>query len=317
VTTHLGQLKQRAAETGGISNASLAFDGGSLTPTYRLVPGFPGRSYALVIARRLGVPEAVLARAEAFRPEYERSLDALLADVEHRRNALTDREAEADAREARLVAEGRRMVDREASVAEREQRVRLAEKDAERAAREQARSYLLDARRKVEEALALARAAVNEATAKEARRLVEKGINEEAQALKGLEELSRKGWTVGKVGGGKAGKAGPSLRPEASVRHQEYRAGKEGPTPHSPLLTPSEINLLGMTGDEAESAVLTALDAAVLGELPVLRIIHGKGTGALRARVADVLTRDPRVAGFALAPAQQGGSGVTLVEMKP
>ena len=69
-----------------------------------------------------------------------------------------------------------------------------------------------------------------------------------------------------------------------------------------------------MTGDEAEAALLRALDDAVLGELGQLRVIHGKGTGALRQRVGQVLKADRRVASFHLAPAPQGGSGVTLVE---
>jgi len=69
-----------------------------------------------------------------------------------------------------------------------------------------------------------------------------------------------------------------------------------------------------MTGDEAEAALILALDYAVADDLPWLRIIHGKGTGVLRARVGKVLQRDGRVKRFTLAPAEQGGSGVTLVE---
>ena len=69
-----------------------------------------------------------------------------------------------------------------------------------------------------------------------------------------------------------------------------------------------------MTGDEAETVLVRALDDAVMGELPSLRIIHGKGTGALRTRVTEILKSDKRVSGFQLAPAHQGGTGVTIVE---
>lgn len=69
-----------------------------------------------------------------------------------------------------------------------------------------------------------------------------------------------------------------------------------------------------MTGDEAEAVLNRALDDAVIGDLPTLRIIHGKGTGALRVRVGEILKADRRVSGFRLAPAHQGGSGVTIVE---
>jgi DNA mismatch repair protein MutS2 len=77
------------------------------------------------------------------------------------------------------------------------------------------------------------------------------------------------------------------------------------------------VDLRGLTGDEAESTLLRALDAAVLSDLIALRIIHGKGTGALRARVGQILKADRRVTGFQLAPAPQGGSGVTIAELEP
>jgi DNA mismatch repair protein MutS2 len=76
------------------------------------------------------------------------------------------------------------------------------------------------------------------------------------------------------------------------------------------------LDLRGKTGDEAEAELILAIDGAVAGDLPWLRIIHGKGTGALRARVAEVLKLDRRVREFRLAPPQQGGSGVTIAEFK-
>jgi DNA mismatch repair protein MutS2 len=75
-----------------------------------------------------------------------------------------------------------------------------------------------------------------------------------------------------------------------------------------------EIDLRGMTGDEAEAATVAALDAAVLAEQPFLRIIHGMGTGVVRERVRQVLRRDRRVTKFDFAPRQQGGVGVTVAE---
>ena len=101
-TTHLGALKQLAAETVGIVNASLQFDAETLTPTYRLLKGVPGRSYGLAIARRLGVAADVLAEAERAVPDAERTLDRLLAAVEGRSRELEARSAELDARGAQL-----------------------------------------------------------------------------------------------------------------------------------------------------------------------------------------------------------------------
>ena len=176
-TTHLGSLKDLASHTGGIVNASLQFDAATLTPTYRFLKGVPGRSYGLAIARRLGVPGDVLADAEARVPDAERSLDALLAAVEERerelraeQGAVTERTVELESLAARLTVQNEAQAAREAELKRRE-------KEAERQGRQQARAYLLEARQRVEEALGAARGAADDATAREARRLVEEGIS--------------------------------------------------------------------------------------------------------------------------------------------
>jgi len=91
----------------------------------------------------------------------------------------------------------------------------------------------------------------------------------------------------------------PSARPPA------------GPTPSEPTL---DLDLRGMTGDEAEQATIAAVDAAVLAEQPFLRIIHGMGTGVVRERVRKVVAKDRRVTRYGFAPRNQGGTGVTIVE---
>jgi len=165
-------LKQLAAETVGIVNASLQFDAETLTPTYRLLKGVPGRSYGLAIARRLGVSEDVLAEAERGVPEAERTLDRLLASVEARGRDIEARAAELENRAAQLDLQRRNLADLESLETELRARERALDKDA----RERARAYLLEARKTVEAALGQARAAVNEATAREARRMVEEAI---------------------------------------------------------------------------------------------------------------------------------------------
>ena len=171
-TTHLGALKQLAAETVGIVNASLQFDAETLTPTYRLLKGVPGRSYGLAIARRLGVAEDVLAEAERGVPEAERTLDRLLASVEARGRDVEARAAELETRAAQLDQERQNLQ----NLQDLENELHLREKALDKDARERARAYLLEARKTVEAALGQARAAVNEATAKEARRMVEEAI---------------------------------------------------------------------------------------------------------------------------------------------
>src|SRR5438270_63511 len=113
-TTHLGALKQLAAETVGIVNASLQFDAETLTPTYRLLKGVPGRSYGLAIAKRLGVAADVLAEAERAVPDAERTLDRLLASVEARGRDLDARAKELETLAAQLELQGQNLANLEA-----------------------------------------------------------------------------------------------------------------------------------------------------------------------------------------------------------
>lgn len=340
-TTHLGALKNLATHTPGVVNASLEFDAATLTPTYSLAKGVPGRSYGLAIARRLGVRADVLADAEARVPEVEKSLDRLLASVEERARRLAADQADLEAH--RLETEGlaARLAAQAESQAAREAGLRKREKEAERKAREQARAFLLGARERVEAALAAARAAADDAAAREARRLVEEGVVAGAQALAALEaeEPAAPGAVVSvgsrvRIGSGSVGEVA-ELRSDGKLvvvvgamrvvvdpgtvtllppAERKPRAAAAPAEVRSAGDVAFEIDLRGMTGDEAESATVAAVDAAVLAEHPYLRIIHGMGTGALRERVQRVVKGDRRVARFGFAPRNQGGTGVTIVE---
>src|SRR6185312_16045009 len=93
-TTHLGTLKELAGRVTGVVNASLQFDGAALAPTYRLIKGIPGRSYGIEIARRLRLPDSVVARAEERLPQHERDAAALIEQLEKRDEELKRRESE-------------------------------------------------------------------------------------------------------------------------------------------------------------------------------------------------------------------------------
>jgi DNA mismatch repair protein MutS2 len=342
-TTHLGALKDLASHTGGVVNASLQFDAATLTPTYRFIKGVPGRSYGLAIARRLGVGGDILADAEARMPDAERNLDALLAVVEERQRALqaaqsvqAERAVELDALEARLRAEAESHAARSAELERRE-------KAAEREGRRQAKAYLMDARRLVEEALGAARTAADEAAAREARRMVEEGIRDQGERLTAAEPATAStaagdgevapgarvrlpSGATGEVlevrGDGKAVIGLGAMRMVTDpVGVTVLPGGKSRKQPEPPVAgagaaaeTPLEIDLRGLTGEEAEQATLAAVDAAVLAEQPFLRIIHGMGTGVVRERVRRVVARDKRIRSYAFAPRNQGGTGVTIVE---
>ena len=341
-TTHLGVLQQLATEVAGVVNASLQFDPVALAPTYRLIKGIPGRSYGLSIARRLGLPPAVIVRAEERVPRGERDVAALLAELEAREKELAERErlAAADAEDVR---------GRGARIAEREQNVSEREREIERASRRDARRYLLDARAEIERTIRELKGVESEQlddAARAARRRVEELAAAEGHALGRLEEPATRdagtggaaqlavGDTVqittfgdrsGRVVAVRDGDAVVAVGgikmtvPVTAVRRSSRRA--ETPTTVVPLrgdipddYAPSEIDVRGMRADEVESVVMLALDSALRADLKSLRIIHGKGTGALRERVGEMLAKDSRVSNHRLGAWNEGGAGVTIVD---
>jgi DNA mismatch repair protein MutS2 len=202
---------------------------------------------------------------------------------------------------------------------------------------------LLEARQLVEQALGTARGATDEAAAREARRLVEEGVKEAGEAVERTEEAERaekaekaEGFQVGdrvRLSEGPAGQVlevrsdgklvvaagavrlvvdSAALTPISPSAPSARSASSASSAPSAP--SSLEIDLRGMTGDEAEMATVAAVDAAVLAEQPYLRIIHGMGTGVVRERVQRVVSQDRRVSRYAFAPRNQGGTGVTIVE---
>jgi DNA mismatch repair protein MutS2 len=349
-TTHLGELKLLAGETGVVVNASLQFDPVELRPTFRLVKGIPGRSYGLAIARRLGLPAPLLAEAEAYLPEGEREASHLLLELEEKERAMAAalREAESQRRAAVTL---RRDLD------EREHRVRKREREAESQSRRQAREALLAARAEVEDAIRDLRRAADagvslEEAARAARRRVEEAARRHEPGSAADEHAA--GGAVGAPGlaagqrvrvaaTGATGmlvelRDGRATVEVAGVRLQVAAAGLEatgeatgeaageaagGPGgaaqrggwrgPETDAAT--EVDLRGARADEVAGLLLPALDAALRSELPSLRIIHGKGTGALRQVVAELLKREPRVRAYRGGEPGEGGTGVTVAEL--
>ena len=341
-TTHLGALKELATEVPGVVNASLQFDPVKLAPTYRLTKGVPGRSYGISIARRLNLPNDVLSRAEERIPTDERRVTALLADLEAREKALT-----ASEREASEIAEDAKH--RARRIAEREHNVREREREVEKSSRQEARKYLLEARAEVEQTIRdLKRASeAGDEAAREARKRVEELATEQGRALGQLSaeeklaggksfeateltvgdfvEVETLGGRVGRVLEVRDGEAvvavgvmklavpRASLRPStADAAQPQVSVAIRGDLPE--VHAASEIDLRGMRAAEIEDIVMHAVDAAVRADLKSLRIIHGKGTGALRERVAEMLRKESRVVNFRLGAWNEGGAGVTVAE---
>lgn len=342
-TTHLGALKELATQVDGVVNASLQFDPVALAPTYRLTKGIPGRSYGISIARRLQLPADVLTRAEERIPADERRITALLADLEAREKSLTAIEKET----GEIAEETQR---RSRRLAERERNVRDREREVEQSSRKEARQYLLEARAEVEQTIRELKAAseANQDAAREARKRVEELANEQGRALDALEreaaqappapsnqEVNIGDFVEVETLGGRVGRVvevrdGEALVAVGAMKLAVPRAALRVSTPEaaSPAVTvnirgdlpeihaASEIDLRGMRVGEVEDIVMHAVDAAIRADLKTLRIIHGKGTGALRERVSEMLRKESRVTNFRLGAWNEGGAGVTVVEFK-
>ncbi len=344
-TTHLGQLKLLAGEEPGVVNGSLQFDAAELRPTYRLQKGLPGRSYGLAIAKRLGFPGALLERADAFLPQAERDVSNLLLELEEKERALA--ESLAETRIARSDAiELRQRLDA------REDELRRREQQAERRARQQARDLLLSAREEVETAIRELRDAAAAATSQEelqeairdARRRVEARAQKQAERMpdepgqrepvvsegelqvgarvriaatgaEGVVVELRDERAIVETGGVRLQVAGRGLEvlAEQPATHARPKAKSGWSAPD--LDASSEVDLRGMRADEAVGVLTRALDTAILAGLPSLRIIHGKGTGALREVVTDVLRAERRISRFRPGGLGEGGTGVTVAEL--
>lgn len=348
VTSHLGGLKRLAAPGNRIVNASLNFDGERLMPTYQFSKGRPGRSYGLAIARGLGFPKEVLDRADAYRDDSDARMDDLLATLERK-------EREASSMLAELEGERGRVAVLRSEMETREVALRRAERENASRARKEARRMLLEARAEVERAIkgleerVRAGEALREAS-RRARRMVENAVRalEEPMAPQprvdpAADLLLEPGARVRMVDSGARGEVvavdgervvfnvgGVRLRMGRSLLApdgdaDEARSGRADA--HTGAVRPAnwnsgdveattELDLRGQRADEAELALSRALDAATVADLRELRVIHGKGTGALRERVAVVLGRDARVERFRAGKPGEGGFGVTVARIR-
>jgi DNA mismatch repair protein MutS2 len=345
-TTHYDALKSYASTTESVTSAAFGFDPDSFAPTYRLVYGSPGRSLAIEIAARLGLPPSVIAAARENLSEEQKQLADHLARVDKELRVIEQQRRELSNQRAAVAESEKKLRGREASVREREEtfRRRLDTKIDDQ---------LRDARREIDKVI--------EELKTRAPRLVNTGETGavRAEARGAVDEI------VGRIGGtpegpAKAGTyvpeqtAGPiepgsrvvvdglglegivvELRgkdAEIDVRGKRMRAKVRdlravGGTPASARVNVNvdlqpregsftELNVIGQTVDEAIARLEKFLDESTLTDQHTIRIVHGHGTGQLRRAIAAFLKKHPLVAHYELAPQNQGGGGATIVELK-
>lgn len=344
-TTHYSELKAYAYDRKGVINASMEFDVQTLSPTYRLLVGVPGRSNAFAIAERLGLSPDIIGKAREQVGEEDQRVESMIATLEE--NRLTT-EAERQTAESlrKEVEELRRKLeeDRHRFDEQREKLLRKAEQDAENAiakARREADEIVADLRRMALEE----RAGIKEHKLIEAKRrmdqavpqLTDKNRRTAAQPKKAavieagdevlVVSLNQKGHVVELVGEVEATvqlgimkmkvrrtdlQLVASNKETAKAPVQKVAAGVKR-TRDDNIRT--ELDLRGQNLEESIMEVDRFLDECFLSNLGQVYIIHGKGTGVLRTGISDYLRRHKHVKSYRLGSYGEGGAGVTVVEL--
>lgn len=341
-TTHHGVMKAYAQSTPGVACASFGYDPETYEPTYRLTLGAPGRSLALEMAERLGLPGEVVRDARGRREDKEAQAEAVLARLEKEQAELARERALIEAERAETGAARARVEEAEREIAARKRRevevfardLRRRGEDAERraaAAIQAAVEKLEKAQKAVAAAPRLRGEAVKAIRESEAAVLrdPELGLGEEKEAPRGpvavgtrvrVKALGLTGEVTSLQGGeAEVAVSGKRLRaPVAELVALEGAPRKKTATVATPAKTaaPGEINLVGLTVDEALPRVDKLLDDAALTERREVRVIHGFGEGRLRKAVADLLRGHPHVARYRAGGEGEGGGGVTVVELR-
>ncbi|HEX8731449.1 MAG TPA: endonuclease MutS2 [Ktedonobacterales bacterium] len=346
-TTHYSELKAFAHERAGVENASVEFDVETLSPTYHLTIGLPGRSNALAIAARLGLPAGIIEQGREFLGEAGVEMESLLtnlaeerqvaaderyrlsmerAEAEYQRKELERMRRETEEERERIINAAREKARRESEAAQAElARIRT---QMRRTMTEERLEQLRERARKVETRNAPLPSRARPAASADDEAIAEPGDLQAGDQVR-VRSLGQTGEVV----------AAPNARGEAEVqvgamrmrvavanleRLSKRKARAEaGSYPQLVTLPPrdeatapeSQLDLRGWRVEDALDEVDSYLNDAAMHGLASVRLLHGKGTGALRQAIRDQLRRHPLVKGFESAPQREGGDGVTVVTL--
>lgn len=347
-TTHYSELKVYALSTPGVENASCEFDVETLRPTYRLLIGIPGKSNAFAIASRLGIPDYIIEDAKTHLTEQDESFEDILTDLETSRKTL-DKERE-------TIAAYKREIERLKMETSQKQEKLEAQRDRIlREANEKAHAILEDAKETADETMRnfhkFGKANISAAEMEKERERLRKKM---AKTRSGMTPEPAKPKKQYKPSDFKLGESVKVLSmnltgsvvslPDAKgnldvqmgilrskvnisdleiidekpnyLQKTSKRTGKGKIKMNKSLTVATEINLLGKTVDEAVAELDKYLDDASLAHLSSVRIVHGKGTGALRQGIHKYLKRQKHVKSFRLGAFGEGDAGVTIAELR-
>ena len=348
-TTHYAELKTFAMTTAGVENASCEFDVQTLRPTYRLLIGIPGKSNAFAISRRLGLDESVIQAAQAQMDSDSVRFEDVLTQLEEKRQRLEKAQAEADrlwrqreedARKARTFREQMEKAKDNARTkgeAEAKRIVRQAQAQADeifaqldqlRRQQQKQLSFqeLNDAKAAVRHSLNQAQDALHihdqpQEPVYTPSRPIEVGDLVELPGVKmaaSVLAVNNDGTLLLQAGKMKMTVKAQQVRlPEGQPKKKPAAPASGGSAKlNLQSRAASELDIRGYETLEAESVVENYIDSAVMAKLGTVTIIHGKGTGALRKAVHEMLKRNKAVKSFRLGRYGEGEAGVTVVELK-
>lgn len=347
-TTHYSELKVFALSASGVENACCEFDVETLSPTYRMLIGIPGKSNAFAISSKLGLPDFLIEDARGHLSEQSESFEDLLADLESSRRTIEQEQEE--------IREHKEEIRSLREALEKKQEKLDAQRDRIlREANEQARKILQEAKDYADQTMkdfhkfGKAGISASEMEAERARlrermKKTEKALSQPKEqkprrALKPSDihlgdtvrvlSLNLQG-TVSSLPDAKGSLfvqmgilrsqvklSDLELVEEAVITSKQFQKSSTGKIKMSKSASVStEINLIGMTVDEALAHLDKYLDDAYLAHLPSVRIVHGKGTGALRKAVQGLLKRNKYVKSYRLGEFGEGDAGVTIATFK-
>ncbi len=346
-TTHYSELKVYALSTPFVENACCEFNVETLRPTYRLLIGIPGKSNAFAISSRLGLPDHIIEDAKRHITQDKESFEDLLANLENSRLTIEKEQAEIESYKREVQALKERLQSKQEKIDQSRDRII-------REANEEAREILQNAKELADETIRTfqkAGAATSIKDLEKSRRKVHDKISEKNEKLalkndnpahKALKPNQiRLGDSVKVVSMGLKGSVSSLpdkngrlfvqcgiirsqvslsdlvLLEEETVKTEKMQRSSSGKLKMSKSYSVStEINLLGKTVDEALSELDKYLDDAYLAHLPSVRIVHGKGTGALRKAVQGYLRKNRVIKSFRPGEFGEGDAGVTIAEFK-
>lgn len=339
-TTHYPELKHFALVTEGFENASVEFNLDTLSPTYKLLLGVPGTSNAFAISRKLGISEEIISKAKDFINSDKINIEELLTNIyEDKRTIELEKE--------KILENSKKVEELKNSLNYDFSKLKAEQKEIINKAKQEARDILLSAKDDANDIIKEIEKSQDNKTSNKLREKLNKKIDnlsvvntenspKENISINDLKEgmnvfvnkINQEGTILSISKDGKIGVRLPLgkmffelqdieiIKKQSNTKNKNNKKDYSSKQEFKPKNISTEINVIGQNVDEACFAIDKYLDNCALSHLESVRIVHGKGTGALRAGIHKYLKNHPHVKSFRVGTFGEGEMGVTIVELK-